>query len=114
MKRCLFAFAVGIAGLALVVIGLYAFENWRGRRACEQYRAEAETRGETFDWNSVLPSPIADEDNFAAIPIFQEAAAAGMSARELKTPFTLPPLPKSEDSDPTDDSFQIIQWRDHS
>ncbi len=113
VKRCLFAFAVGFAGLAVVVIGLYAFENWRGRRAWEKYRAAAEARGETFDWKSVLPSPIADEDNFAAIPIFQEAAAAGMSARELKTPFTLPPLPKSAGSDPTGDPFQIIQWREH-
>jgi hypothetical protein len=56
-----------------VLIGLiaifYAEENWRGKRAWEDFKREWEAKGEKFDWQSVVPPAVPDEQNFALTPI---------------------------------------------
>ena len=59
------AWAVTIVGL------LYGEENWRGRRAWNQYREAAEARGVSFDLKSYIPKPAPDEQNFAATPFLK-------------------------------------------
>ena len=46
LKRGLFALVVLFTLLAAAVV----FENWRGRRAWANYRAELEAKGEVLDW----------------------------------------------------------------
>jgi hypothetical protein len=65
LKRGAFTLAVLITLLAAVVV----FENWRGHRAWQTYRAEQEAKGEVFDWRKLLPSPVPDEQNFAQTPL---------------------------------------------
>jgi hypothetical protein len=51
------------------VIGLwYGEENWRGRRAWNQYREATEARGESLDFATYIPKPMPDDQNFAATP----------------------------------------------
>jgi hypothetical protein len=65
LKRGAFTLAVLITLLAAVVV----FENWRGHRAWQTYRAEQEAKGEVFDWRKLLPPPVPDEQNFAQTPL---------------------------------------------
>lgn len=62
---------LGLAIVVLVTLGFLAlaFENYRGRRAWDQYRAEAEARGEHLDLKAFLPAEVPDDQNFAATPL---------------------------------------------
>lgn len=60
--------------IALVTLtALYhAEENFRGKRAWERYRKEAEARGVKFDFAAFIPPPVPDEQNAANNRIVQE------------------------------------------
>lgn len=64
-KRALFA----LACFATLIALFYAEENWRGKRAWENYKHEWEAKGEHFDFASVVPPPVPDEQNFAMAPV---------------------------------------------
>jgi hypothetical protein len=55
-----------IVGLVLILVVLYAEENFRGKRAWEQYRREISKRGELIDWQSFIPAPVPDDQNVLA------------------------------------------------
>jgi len=61
--------------LAVLVTLFYVVENTRGKRTWEQYTRECAARGESLDWQSLIPPPIPDEDNIAMTPIFQDLLA---------------------------------------
>jgi len=74
MRRCaraLFSRRALYLLIALItVIALYhAEENFRGKRAWDRYRKEAEARGESFDFASYIPPSVPDEQNAAATPL---------------------------------------------
>jgi hypothetical protein len=48
-----------------------AIENWLGAREWRSYLAEARAAGDSLDLAAVIPPPAADEENFAAIPLFK-------------------------------------------
>ncbi len=57
---------------AVTIIGLfYGEENWRGRRAWNQYRDAAAARGLSLDWSAYIPKPVPDDQNFAATPFLK-------------------------------------------
>jgi hypothetical protein len=60
---------IGLAVLSTLAAILITEENWRGKRAWENYKREAEARGERFDPASVVPPPVPDEQNFFCAPI---------------------------------------------
>jgi hypothetical protein len=60
---------IGFAFLSLIVALFYTEENWRGKRALENYKHEWEAKGEKFDFSSFVPAPVPDEQNFALTPI---------------------------------------------
>ena len=49
----------------------YAEEDWRGARDWANTKAYWEAKGESFDFNRLIPPPIPDDKNFAAIPLFK-------------------------------------------
>src|SRR5882724_2531230 len=57
-----------ICCLITVLAFLYVEENWRGKRAWENYKREWEAKGEKFDLASYAPPPVPDEENFAMTP----------------------------------------------
>lgn len=67
-RRALFV----IACLATLVALFYAEEDWRGKHAWEEYKSEREAKGDSFEWSSVVPPPVPDEENFAATPLLAE------------------------------------------
>jgi hypothetical protein len=66
LRRILIALAV----LATLVALLYAEEDWRGKRAWENYKHEWEAKGEKFDWQTFVPPSVPDDQNFFTAPVF--------------------------------------------
>ena len=64
-KRFLF----GLACFVTVIALFYAEEDWRGWHAWQKFKREWEAKGELFDFASVVPPPVPDDQNFALTPI---------------------------------------------
>jgi hypothetical protein len=56
--------------VSLVVL-FYAFENWRGSRAWNNYRRAAETRGDKLKISEMAPPAVPESLNFASTPLVQ-------------------------------------------
>jgi hypothetical protein len=66
LRRLLLAATI----LATLIAALYAEEDWRGKRAWENYKREWEAKGEKFDWQAFVPTSVPDDQNFFTAPIF--------------------------------------------
>ena len=64
---------IGMTVLATLITVFYTEEDWRGKHAWENYKREAEARGERFDAASVVPPPVPDEQNAFFAPIVADA-----------------------------------------
>jgi hypothetical protein len=64
VRRTLIAAAWVVTLIAL----LYGEENWRGRRAWNQYQQKLEAQGAQLDLQAFIPPPVPDDQNFAATP----------------------------------------------
>jgi hypothetical protein len=67
-RRILIALAI----LATLIAIFYAEEDWRGKRAWENCKRELEAQGAVFDWNTRIPPPVPDDQNFFKAPKMQE------------------------------------------
>ena len=59
---------VCVAALITLLAVVWTEENWRGKRAWENYRREWEAKGEKFDLQAFIPPPVPDDQNFAMTP----------------------------------------------
>jgi Bacterial type II secretion system protein G. len=66
LRRSLIALAV----LATLIAIFYAEEDWRGKRAWENYKREWEAKDEKFDWQAFVPPSVPDDQNFFTAPVF--------------------------------------------
>jgi hypothetical protein len=64
-QKVLFA----LACFATLIALFYAEEDWRGWHAWNKFKHEWEAKGERFDFASVVPPPVPDDQNFALTPI---------------------------------------------
>jgi hypothetical protein len=76
-KRLLF----GLACLATLIALFYAEEDWRGWHDWNQFKSQWEAEGEKFDWQSVVPPPVPDDQNFAMAPIWVESIKATLGPK---------------------------------
>jgi hypothetical protein len=65
-KRFLF----GCACLATLIALFYAEEDWRGKHDWEKFKHQWGAKGEKFDWQSIIPPPVQDDQNFAFSPVW--------------------------------------------
>jgi hypothetical protein len=61
----------GVACVVTLTALLYAIENWRGRRAWNQYVEQFSLAGEPLNLKDLAPKPIPDEQNLAAAPLLK-------------------------------------------
>ena len=61
---------IGLTGLVTLAALLITEENWRGKRAWENYKHAGEAKGEKFDWQAFVPPSVPDDQNFFTAPIF--------------------------------------------
>jgi hypothetical protein len=57
--------------VATLIIFLYVEEDWRGARAWADTKVAWEAKGESFDFNRLIPPPVSDDQNLAMIPLFK-------------------------------------------
>jgi hypothetical protein len=62
---------IGLASVATLIVLFYAVENWRGRHALNQYKAELKSRGETLNLMEIAPPMIPDDQNMAMSPLWR-------------------------------------------
>ena len=55
--------------LAVLLLLFHLVENWRGKRAWEQWKQSREAQGDHFDFAAFIPPPVPDEQNFATHPL---------------------------------------------
>jgi hypothetical protein len=68
--RILRQIVIAIAVLLTLAAVLITEENWRGKRAWENYKRAAEARGEHFDWTAFDAPNVPDDQNFFKAPVF--------------------------------------------
>jgi hypothetical protein len=79
-KRFLF----GLACFATLIALFYAEEDWRGKHDWEKFKREWEAKGEKFDYASVIPPPVPDDQNFAMAPIWVESMKAVLGPKNSR------------------------------
>ncbi|PYI82723.1 MAG: hypothetical protein DME26_16680 [Verrucomicrobia bacterium] len=67
LRRSAFVAAV----LLTLIASFYTIENWRGRRAWEQYQRELKAKGERLNWAAYVPARVPDEQNFIKTPLLE-------------------------------------------
>src|SRR3989442_6296238 len=79
-SRFLRCTAFVIAALLTLILSYDTVENWRGRRAWEQYRQELKAHGEQLDWAAYVPARVPDEQNFVKTPLLEAVGYRGRVA----------------------------------
>lgn len=79
-----------LASLVTLWMLFCAIENWRGKRAWEKYQREREAKGDSFELSSIVPPPVPEDQNFAAIPLFAELFPKSVTNAVLWNAFKLP------------------------
>lgn len=69
MKTFLRRLLKTILGLTVLFVGFHLVENWRGRRAWNQWRQTREALGDHFEYGPMIPPQVPDEDNFFRAPL---------------------------------------------
>src|SRR5689334_22961800 len=76
---------IGLAVIATLIGLLVTEENWRMKRAWDNFKREAEARGEHFDLASVVPPAVPDDQNFFCAPIVADALKWDLAHQDDKT-----------------------------
>jgi hypothetical protein len=62
-----------VLGCLVTLVALfYALEDWRGRRAWQNYKHAWEAKGERFDLASFVPPPVPNDQNFFETPLWSD------------------------------------------
>jgi hypothetical protein len=67
-RRTLGRLLVGLAAPATLIALVCTEENWRGKRAWQNYERQLKAQGEKLDWKDYVAPPVPDEQNFAMTP----------------------------------------------
>jgi hypothetical protein len=60
---------IGIVALKIALLVFCIEESWRGQRVWENYKHELEAKGETLDWDAMIPPPVLDSQNVFGVPM---------------------------------------------
>src|SRR5262245_28482956 len=76
-------FGILLTLLVLAVVGFYTIERAQGERAWNNYEKKALANGVKLRIEDYETPAVADEENYAAAPIFQKVFEAPDSAKEI-------------------------------
>jgi hypothetical protein len=71
-RRMMRRLLMGLAAFVTLIALVYAEENWRGNRACEQFKRRMAAIGEVCDFAAFIPPPVPDEQNIYKAPKISE------------------------------------------
>ena len=89
LRRWLVRAGFILACLATLIVAFFLEEKIRGRAAWRAYETEARQRGVKLAFADFIPPQIPDAENFASIPIFDEAFRATAVHQPVPDPFFL-------------------------
>lgn len=69
MKLKSIVLTLALLGTAITLF--YAFENWRGAKAWQEWEQEADRKGIKWKLKDFIPPQIPDDENIAATPVFR-------------------------------------------
>jgi tetratricopeptide (TPR) repeat protein len=75
LKRALMA----LGCLTILAALFYCEEDYRGWHAWQSFKQQEEAKGERFDFASVVPPPVPDDQNFALTPIVASCYEGGLT-----------------------------------
>jgi hypothetical protein len=67
-----------VAVLATLVAALVTEEDWRGKRAWENYQRNAAARGDHLEMSFIIPPTVPDDQNFFCAPVVSNALTNSM------------------------------------
>lgn len=70
-KRALRIYLFAFVCLVTLIALWHAEENWRGARAWNAYKQQRIAAGYSFDWQTVVPPRVPDDQNFAMTPFLK-------------------------------------------
>jgi len=76
----------------VLILALYAEENWRGYRAWQKYQQMMSARGEIFDTAAFIPPPVSDDQNFAMTPALAPLFDFYPGTQKWRNPMAQDPL----------------------
>jgi hypothetical protein len=74
---------VGLGVLITLIALFYTEEDWRGKRAWENFKRDLEAKGTVLDWNAMIPPAVPDDQNIFKAPKIQEWFVRGEAKNEL-------------------------------
>jgi hypothetical protein len=77
------------ACVAVLVVGYFPVEKYRARVAWQRYEKEAKARGVKLEYTDFTPPEVPEGENFASVPIFEEAFRAAEAGQPISNPFKL-------------------------
>ncbi len=80
--------AISAACLATLIAMFYTEENWRGKRAWDQFKKELLAKGEMIEWSALIPPPVPDEKNFFKAPGIAETDWQDRGEHDLAKSFS--------------------------
>jgi hypothetical protein len=115
-RKPLVRFAFVLMALLTLIIVAYYVERWRGERAWNAYRTEAEKRGTKLWLTDFVGPKIPDAINYAAIPLIEEAFRAEEEKRPARA--FLPNFSTVNKARPTNVGLHgappnLKDWRDY-
>jgi hypothetical protein len=78
-----------VIGFVMLMVLLYAEEDWRGAHAWAVTKAKWEAKGESFDYQKFIPPLISDDQNLAALPLFNMEAVQNPDGSSVMVPVAL-------------------------
>ncbi len=105
-----------VACLATLIVALFIEEKIRGRAAWRAYETEARARGVKLDFADYIPPAIPDAENFASIPIFDDAFRASHANQPMPNPLSLLAQPDNKlpkfDSPMRGERIDLAAWQE--
>jgi hypothetical protein len=103
---------VGLGVIALAIALFYVLERRAGEQAWKKYQTEAEARGVKLRMDQFIDSSVvADEENYAAAPIWREILAAKATDPGSYSPFRIPqPTVKDSPAPSAEAPLDVTNW----
>ena len=105
-----------VACLATLIVALFIEEKIRGRAAWRAYETEARARGVKLDFADYIPPAIPDAENFASIPLFDDAFRASDTNQPIPNPLSLVALPDNKlpkfDAPQKQERIDLAAWQE--
>jgi hypothetical protein len=103
-------FYLSVLNLVLILVGFYVIERELGERAWKKYQKKAAERGVKLRLEDYEPPAVADDENYAAAPIFQKLFATPNGPKETVKLFKLPDPPRSTNA-PEPKALDLTEWQ---